>query len=93
MMYQITITITRKVEKELERLPKHFQSQIQTAINNLKFNPMPTSSKKLSGYTNRYRLRVYKYRIIYEVDSVEKIIDITKVGHRGDVYKFMSFFF
>lgn len=40
--------------------------------------------KKMKGYDNRYRLRVGKYRIIFEkLDGEGRIIDMDK---RGDIY-------
>jgi len=42
--------------------------------------------KKLKGYENRYRLRVGKYRIIYEVYDEKFIIILADGGSRGGIY-------
>ena len=43
--------------------------------------------KKLNGYEKRYRLRIWDYRIIYEIyDDILIIIALTG-DNRGDVYK------
>lgn len=44
-------------------------------------------TKSLKGYKNRFRLRVGKYRIIYEIHDDELIIIIADGGSRGGVYK------
>ena len=43
--------------------------------------------KSLKGYENRFRLRVGKYRIIYEIYDSELIMILADGGSRGDIYK------
>jgi len=43
--------------------------------------------KSLKGYENRFRLRVGKYRIIYEIYDDELIIILADGGSRGGIYK------
>ena len=45
-------------------------------------------SKKLSGYTNIFRLRVGDYRIVYRKTSSE--IYIVSIGHRKDIDEIIS---
>jgi mRNA interferase RelE/StbE len=33
-----------------------------------------------------YRIRVGEYRIVYEVDDGEKLVDVMAVRHRQDAY-------
>jgi mRNA interferase RelE/StbE len=46
--------------------------------------------KKLTGYTDRYRLRVGDYRIIYEIMDEQLVILIVGVGHRREAYRALS---
>lgn len=46
--------------------------------------------KKLSGYDDRYRLRVGDYRVIYEVVDGQLVILFVGVGHRREIYRAMS---
>jgi mRNA interferase RelE/StbE len=46
--------------------------------------------RKLAGYTDRYRLRVGNYRVIYEIVESELIILIVGVGHRREIYPKLS---
>jgi mRNA interferase RelE/StbE len=46
--------------------------------------------KELSGYDDRYRLRVGDYRVIYEVKDGQLVILVIGVGHRRENYRAMS---
>jgi mRNA interferase RelE/StbE len=46
--------------------------------------------KKLAGYTDRYRLRVGDYRVIYEIVDDHLIILIVGVGHRREACRALS---
>ena len=46
--------------------------------------------KKLSGYDDRYRLRVGDYRVIYEVVDGQLVILVVGVGHRREICRAMS---
>jgi mRNA interferase RelE/StbE len=45
---------------------------------------------KLTGYEDRYRLRVGDYRVIYEVQDGQLVILVLGVGHRREIYRAMS---
>lgn len=53
----------------------------------LKSNPRPIGVKKLEGVKNRYRIRQGKYRMVYAIDEIEKVISILLIKHRKDVYQ------
>lgn len=50
-------------------------------------DPRPRSSKRLSEQPGVYRVRVDDYRIIDEIEDRERLLSITLVGHRRDVYR------
>lgn len=43
--------------------------------------------KKLKGFDNRYRLRIWDYRIIYEIYDDILIVLVVEGDNRGDIYK------
>jgi len=77
------ITFLKSAEKALRSYDNPTQVNIAKAISRLPGGDI----KKLQGKKNLslYRLRVGKYRIIFELNSNE--IVITKIDSRGDVYK------
>ena len=52
----------------------------------LKETPFIHDAKSIIGSEKQFRIRVGKYRIIYEADSVNNVINIIKIGKRGNVY-------
>jgi len=46
-----------------------------------------TGTKKLSGTGSLWRLRVGEYRVIYEIDDKNSIIDVSVVRHRREAYR------
>jgi mRNA interferase RelE/StbE len=43
--------------------------------------------KPLKGFKDFYRLRISKYRIVFEIKNDVLLINVIKAGSRGDVYK------
>lgn len=85
-MEKYKIEFKKTAAKELNSLPNREIKKIVVAINLLVENPRPTISKKLSG-SERYRLRIGDYRILYEIENQVLIIYIVKIAHRKDVYR------
>ncbi len=46
--------------------------------------------KKLTGYEDRYRLRIGDYRVIYDVVDEQLVILAVGVGHSREIYRAMS---
>lgn len=85
-MYSISIKTTAL--KELEKVPKTYAIKITNSINKLAQDPRPPGVKKLKGTDETlYRVRVGDYRIIYSVEDKIQIIEVTRIGHRKDIYK------
>jgi len=84
------IKLKKSVTKFLEkRSPKELKA-ILTKFENLKENPYPTNKildvKKLTN-TSEYRLRIGKYRFIYQIKDTILVIIMEKADSRGDIYK------
>ena len=86
-MAKYRVELTHSAEKALYRLPKTVLPKVITALENLGTDPRPTGSRKLSGQADTYRIRVQKYRIIYEVYDEIIVVKVLKIGHRKDVYR------
>lgn len=73
--------------KEFKKLLSDVQAKIESRIDRLEKEPRPQSGKKLSMHENIYRIRVGDYRVVYEINDKERIILITRIRHRKDVYR------
>ena len=50
-------------------------------------SPRPSGVVKLQGNKNLWRLRAGDYRVIYSVDDSARVVDISAVRNRRDVYR------
>lgn len=82
------IKIKRDAKKKLVSLSAADRLRITEAIIELGFNPASAllDIKKLIG-EKFWRLRVGKWRIIYDRNDSINIIAIEKIKSRGDAYK------
>jgi mRNA interferase RelE/StbE len=80
------IFFTRSAEKELARLSPDVQARTARVIRSLEEHPIPAKAKRLKA-RSEFRIRVGDYRILYTLDYGERIITISAIGHRRDVYR------
>jgi mRNA interferase RelE/StbE len=73
--------------KELRRIDRPIIPRILSAAEQLARDPYPTGTRKLQGAEYTYRIRIGDYRLVYEVDNTLKIITISRIRHRKDVYR------
>ena len=75
------------LEHDLRKIDRQFIPKIFNAIESLADNPFPVQSRKMKGAESSYRLRIGDYRVIYQVDTENKVVNIYHVRHRRDAYK------
>jgi mRNA interferase RelE/StbE len=81
------VIMAKSVLKELYEMPKKDLERILLRIGQLSQNPRDRGSEKLSSRHESYRLRQGDYRIVYSVNDKDRIVDISKIGHRKEIYK------
>ena len=84
------IRYSRDALKFLSKLDKRSIEKIREAITGLTINPPQGDIKLMKGFSDgRKRLRVGGWRVIYRIDSENKveILFIIDIGNRGDIYK------
>jgi len=84
MMY--AVSILRRAQKELRQLPHEDYERVRDTIRALAREPRPAGCLALTGRAG-WRIRVGTYRVIYEINDVQRAITILHVGHRRDVYR------
>ncbi|MBE9092198.1 type II toxin-antitoxin system RelE/ParE family toxin [Microcystis aeruginosa LEGE 11464] len=73
--------------KEFKKLPSSIRQRVSDSLEKLQQDPRPSGVVKLKGEDKMYRLRVGDYRIVYTIEDNDKIIKVTRIGHRQDVYQ------
>lgn len=74
----------KKVFRELEKLPKEIRERIFNKLVQAKNNPFHFFIR-LEGRED-YKLRVGDYRVIADINIRDKRIEVTKAGHRKNIY-------
>lgn len=81
-----TVEILPRAVKQLEKLPGEVYPRIREALLALATEPRPVGCLKLQGRSG-WRLRVGKYRIVYEIDDEARRVVVLDIGHRREVYR------
>lgn len=83
------IRYSKQAAKDIKKLPQNMAKLVKMAIEGLAETPPKGDIKIMQGYSDgRKRLRVGKYRIIYQyLNDGEIYVWIIEVGARGDIYK------
>ena len=81
-----SVSILPRAQKELAQIPNPTYTRIVTAIRALAQNPRPPGCVKL---TNRpgWRIRVGRYRVVYNIDDPTQTVTVVNIAHRRDVYR------
>ena len=83
-----TVVFEEKAVKELSRIDKPSRLLILKKIKQLGEDPksLANNIKKLKGKYNHFRLRIGRFRIIFDKDAEKIIITIIRVGIRSKIY-------
>jgi len=85
-MEKYKLKIKKSAQKEISSLPKKDLKLVINGIEELAKNPRGANCKKLSG-DEKFRKRVGKYRILYEIHDDILTIFIVKMAHRKEAYR------
>lgn len=78
------IVIDKPAMKFLNKQPQAQRERLLRAIYRL---PESGDIRPMSGFQNRYRLRVGTFRVIYTILDDLLIVQVLTIGNRGDIYK------
>jgi mRNA interferase RelE/StbE len=82
------ILVSKRAEHGLNRIKdNNILRRVVLKIDELAQKPRPSGVRKIMGSNIDYRIRIGDYRIIYQIDDTERVIEIRGVGHRKEIYK------
>lgn len=87
-MPKYLVFVERKAQKQLEKLPKDAHKRMVEALHTLQGEgfSIKLDIKKLQGYRNHYRVRIGKYRILFEL-LTDKTVVVYAMLPRAEAYK------
>jgi mRNA interferase RelE/StbE len=71
----------------LDALGDTLFARIDRKILALAGDPRPAGCKKLSGYKDQWRIRIGDWRVVYTIDDTAKVVCVTRIAHRREVYE------
>lgn len=85
-MYFVELSV--RAQEFLNKLDKDKKERIEKRLKNLENNPVPSDSKFIGRDNNEmvFRYRIGKFRVLYKVKEIQKIILITKIDKRDKIY-------
>ena len=86
-MTRYVVEIKPSARRELENLSDSLITRLVPKIEALAANPRPSGCRKLRGYKDFWRVRVGDYRVVYIIDDDRKVVSVTRIAHRRDVYE------
>jgi len=79
------VIVSNSVKKSLIAIPLLWRNRLMDAIDLLAENPF--MGEKLWGkLQGKRKIRIHPYRIIYEIDKMNRITIILETGHRQGIY-------
>ena len=85
-MARYVVEVKPSARKELEDLSNKVLARAVRKMESLGENPRPAGCKKLKGYRDLWRIRVGDWRILYIIDDGAKLVSVTRIAHRREVY-------
>lgn len=80
------VALSKDAQKQLKKLPQSEQTKVVKNLTKLEENPL--AGKKLEGeFKKIYSLRIWPYRILYEINTKVSRIEVHKILHRQSAYK------
>ena len=77
---------SREFDQDFFRLPPPIQSLVQRKIDDMGRRLAEFSHYRMTG-SDKYRLRVGDYRVIYRFDLGRAEIYLVAIGHRREIYR------
>lgn len=77
---------SREFDGDLSRLPARIQALVQRKIDAMGLRLATFQHYRMTG-SDRCRLRIGDYRVIYRFDLARGEIYLVAIGHRRDIYR------
>ena len=86
-MARYELRVKPSVAKDLRGIPKVEVRRILKCMEALRDDPRAPGCEKLAGAGELYRVRQGVYRIVYAIRDAQVVVEVVRVGRRGEVYR------
>lgn len=83
-MYKLIIS--SQAGRELKKIKKFYREAIISALEEIKEDPL-VGKPLTRELTGRFSYRIGLFRIVYKVDTRNRVVQIITAGHRSTIYK------
>ena len=84
------VEYTKRFLKELSKLPNKVKVQAERVV----FEELPLTNpfdlgyvEHMTGYPDKYKIRIGKYRIGLTIDKPNKLVICERIAHRRDIHR------
>jgi mRNA interferase RelE/StbE len=81
------LDISSRAERQLVRLPDKVAAAILETLVSLSEDPRRTGKPLRFELEGLWSARRGPYRVLYRIDARRRLISVTTIGHRSDVYR------
>lgn len=83
------VVLSAHASRQYRKLDPPVRHEVQSGIDALRRDPLHGSKiKRLKGRLREYcRYRAGDYRVLYTVDTAERVVYVDYIQHRRDVYR------
>ena len=80
--YQVEVSPAAK--RQLRRLADRDARRVREAIRGLVEDPRPVGSVKMTGFAAVWRIRIGRFRIVYEINDEDRHLAVLRVALRNE---------
>ncbi|MBI1984609.1 MAG: type II toxin-antitoxin system RelE/ParE family toxin [Candidatus Wildermuthbacteria bacterium] len=83
-MERYRIVIAGPAGRNLKKIPLPWRMRIQRALDEICEDPY--HGQKMKGHlSDRRKIKVWPYRILYRILELDKVVEVVEIGHRGSM--------
>ena len=82
------VKLSTSARREYRSLPPQIRAEVRALLDELRESgPEPTGAPPLDRVRSTFRVAVHPFRIVYQVGCSRRIIFVTRIRHRRNVYE------
>lgn len=84
---KFTVELSQNASRYLRRLDRPTQERVARSVRELADDPFGPGTKGLAAARGSRAMRVGNWRIVFQVDIGRRIVSVSDIGPRGQVYR------